>query len=304
MTIKYGKGVCYSGYREGQSPITGVYPTYAQILEDLTILKPHFDYLRMYDVSEHAKTVLRVIEEEDLPFKVMLGVEPKGEISNPGCPWGGLHTDAEIAVNKIDNIRQLDRLAELANRYRDIVLAVSVGNESTSEWHSNLMTAETLASHVRYLRTVTDVPVTFCEGAYAWKTHGAPIAAEVDFISIHSYPLWLRKHLDEALALNIRDLEENKAAFPGKQIVFTEFGWTTMTNDSMDKNDVGEAQQADYLAQVEKWSRENQVTMFVFEAFDEPWKGGTDPIEPEKHWGLYRVDRTPKSFMAKRTRRG
>ena len=127
--IKFGRGVCYSGYREGQSPITHVYPTYAQILEDLTILRPHFDYLRMYDVSEHAKTVLRVIEEEKLPFKVMLGVEPKGEISNPNCPWGGLHSDAEIAQNKIDNVRQLDRLAELANRYQDIVLAVAVGTD-------------------------------------------------------------------------------------------------------------------------------------------------------------------------------
>jgi len=301
--IKFGRGVCYSGYREGQSPIIHVYPTYAQILEDLTILRPHFDYLRMYDVSEHAKTVLRVIEEEKLPFKVMLGVEPKGEISNPNCPWGGLHSDEEIAQNKIDNVRQLDRLAELANRYQDIVLAVAVGNECTSEWHSNLMAAETLASHVRYLRTVTDTPVTFCEGAYAWRVHGAPIAAEVDFISIHSYPLWARKHLDEALAVNQLDFEENKATYPDKQIIFTEFGWTTSCNDSMDRNDVGEAQQAEYLAQVDKWSKDNQIPMFVFEAFDEPWKGGHDPIEPEKHWGLYNVDRTPKQYMSKKTRR-
>ncbi|MDP3129800.1 MAG: glycosyl hydrolase [Bacillota bacterium] len=301
--IKFGRGVCYSGYREGQSPIAHVYPTYAQILEDLTILKPHFDYLRMYDVSEHAKTVLRVIEEEKMPFKVMLGVEPRGEISNPNCPWGGLHSDEEIAVNKIENIRQLDRLAELANRYKDIVLAVAVGNECTSEWHSGLMAAETLASHVRYLRTVTDAQVTFCEGAYAWRVHAGPVAAEVDFISIHSYPLWLRKHLDEALAVNQQDYEENKAAYPDKQIIFTEFGWTTSCNDTMDKNDVGEAQQAEYLAQVEKWSKDNQIPMFVFEAFDEPWKGGRDPIEPEKHWGLYNVDRTPKIYISKKTRR-
>lgn len=301
--IKFGRGVCYSGYREGQSPITRVYPTYAQVLEDLTILKPHFDYLRMYDVSEYARTVLRVVEEEKLPFKVMIGIEPRGEISNPNCPWGGLHSDAEIERNKIENIRQLDRLAELANRYKDIVLAVSVGNENTSEWHPNLMASETLASHVRYLRTLTDVPITFCEGAYAWRAHCAPLAAEVDFLSIHSYPLWLRKHLPEALSVNIRDFEENRAAYPDKQIIFTEFGWATSCNDQMDKDDVGEAQQADYLAQVEKWSRENQVTMFVFEAFDEPWKGGGDPIEPEKHWGIYNVDRTPKAFMAKKTRR-
>jgi exo-beta-1,3-glucanase (GH17 family) len=32
----------------------------------------------------------------------------------------------------------------------------------------------------------------------------------------------------------------------------------------------------------------------VFEAFDENWKGSPDPEEPEKHWGLYGVNRQPK----------
>ena len=35
------------------------------------------------------------------------------------------------------------------------------------------------------------------------------------------------------------------------------------------------------------WAKKNGVTVFVFEAFDEPWKGtGT-----EGHWGLFTVDR-------------
>jgi hypothetical protein len=35
----------------------------------------------------------------------------------------------------------------------------------------------------------------------------------------------------------------------------------------------------------------------VFEAFDENWKGSLDPLEPEKHWGLFTVDRRPKLVM-------
>jgi hypothetical protein len=38
----------------------------------------------------------------------------------------------------------------------------------------------------------------------------------------------------------------------------------------------------------------------VFEAFDEPWKGSPDPMEPEKHWGLFTVDREPKKVMQSR----
>ena len=36
---------------------------------------------------------------------------------------------------------------------------------------------------------------------------------------------------------------------------------------------------------------------FIFEAFDEPWKGSPDPMEPEKHWGIFTVERKPKLVM-------
>ena len=33
-----GNAICYSGYREGQSPHDGTFPSYAQVHEDLRIL--------------------------------------------------------------------------------------------------------------------------------------------------------------------------------------------------------------------------------------------------------------------------
>ena len=108
--INYGRAVCYSGYRENQSPGLKVYPSYDEVLFDLTLLEKHFDYIRMYDPYQHAQTVLKVIKENNIKLKVMLGVEPGGEISNPDCPWGGLHSDEEIALNKINNFKQLDLL--------------------------------------------------------------------------------------------------------------------------------------------------------------------------------------------------
>jgi len=292
--IEYGKAVCYSGYREGQSPIHKIYPSYNEVLEDLRILEKYFHYIRMYDVSTHAKTVLKVIKENNIKLRVMLGVEPGGEISNPNCPWGGLHSDEEIAYNKVHNFVQLDDAAALANQYGDIVLAISVGNECTSDWHSGLMDPSTVAKHAAYLKKLVKQPVTFCEGSHYWKTKGQEIAKEVDFISIHSYPLWLRVPLEKAVSLNIQDYEENRATYPDKQIIFTEFGWATMSNEQMDSTQTNEETQQEYLKQVEAWSESAQVPMFIFEAFDEPWKGSTNPIEPEKHWGIFHVDRTPK----------
>lgn len=295
--MKYGRSVCYSGYRDHQSPHTHTYPTDEQALEDLRILEGHFDYIRMYDTSEHAKSVLCVISKNNIKLKAMLGTEPGGEISNPTCPWGGLHSPEEIEYNKVHNFAKMDELILLANTYPDIVFAVSVGNECTSSWHSNLMSPERIAEFVRYVKPKVKCLVTFCEGANYYREHGQAIAKEVDFLSIHSYPVWNKVPFDQAVQATIEDYEETKKMFPDKPIIFTEFGWPTSANDRMRMEETNETNQARYLKEMAKWSEANKILMFIFEAFDEPWKGGNDPVEPEKHWGVYTVERTPKKFL-------
>ena len=39
MQFEHGNAICYSGYREAQSPITQDYPSYEQVCEDLKILE-------------------------------------------------------------------------------------------------------------------------------------------------------------------------------------------------------------------------------------------------------------------------
>jgi exo-beta-1,3-glucanase (GH17 family) len=63
----------------------------------------------------------------------------------------------------------------------------------------------------------------------------------------------------------------------------------------------GEAEQAVFFDAVTAWAERERVTVFFFEAFDENWKGGEHPNEVEKHWGLYRADRTPKLAVRKRS---
>ncbi len=295
--FQFKPAICYSGYRDGQNPRTETYPSDVEVLEDLLILTKHFDYIRMYDVSEHAKSVLRVIKANQLPLKVLLGVEVKGEISNPNCPWGGVYSDEELIQHKAFNIEQLDRVAELANRYKDIVLGISIGNENTAHWHPNKISPEALVEHAIILKTKTDLPLTFCEGAYEWRNQGVELAKVVDFISIHVYPLWQRVPYTEAVELTINQYHETKAAFPDKPVIFTEFGWTTSATENMDLSETNETLQKGYLDQMIAWSKANEVTMFIFEAFDEPWKGGDNPLEAEKHWGIYNVDRTPKPWI-------
>ncbi len=295
--IPYGKAICYSGYRENQSPHKNIYPTEQEVFQDLSLLAKHFDYIRMYDPYQHAQTVLSVIDEYHLPLKLILGVEPKGEVSNPDCPWGGLHSDEQIKVNKIKNYEQLDLLAKLCNQYPDIILAAAVGNENTSSWHHNLMKPETIANHAIYLKSKVKCPVTFCEGAHYWRLKGKEIAKAVDFISIHSYPMWLKIPLAKAFQATVDDYELIQRMFSEKEIIFTEYGWSTSADEKMNTIDANEKSQNLYLRQVDQWSEKNKITMFIFEAFDEPWKGSENPNEPEKHWGILNEKREPKIYF-------
>ena len=56
-----------------------------------------------------------------------------------------------------------------------------------------------------------------------------------------------------------------------------------------------------YYQQLSLWCEEDCILTFIFEAFDEPWKGSDDPDEPEKHWGLYYKNRSPKLALKKKT---
>ncbi|MBT8438969.1 MAG: hypothetical protein KJO91_04520, partial [Gammaproteobacteria bacterium] len=71
MKIGFEDAICYSGYREGQSPVESVYPSYQEIYEDLDILKDNWKLLRLYDCSRHAELVLEVIRKESLDLRVM-----------------------------------------------------------------------------------------------------------------------------------------------------------------------------------------------------------------------------------------
>ena len=88
--LPYKRAICYSGFRDGQSPDAGVFPSESEILEDLRLLEGHWEALRVYACDLHTERVLKVIEEEHLPFTVMLGAYIGAEVSNPNCPWGGI----------------------------------------------------------------------------------------------------------------------------------------------------------------------------------------------------------------------
>lgn len=291
--LLFEKAICYSGYRQGQSPKT-VVPSIEEIREDLHIIaNDGYKYIRMYDPNLHARRALEVIKEDNLPIKCMIGIDSDPEVNNPDCPFEDQHfTDEELAAHIARNDSELVKLVELVKEFDEQVLAVSIGNENTPVWGAHMVSEERLISHADYLHEHLNKPVTFCEGTFEWPNL-TKLAEHLDFISVHSYPLHYGNTVDEAVALNKEHFANAKRLFPDKQVIFTEVGWTTMGNSQMVPGQACVENQQRYITELNQWLEEEQIIAFLFEAFDEPWKGST-PQKSECNWGLYKLDRTKK----------
>ncbi len=294
--------VAYSGFRKGQHPDRGkgaVNPSEDEILEDLEILVAHdFNLIRLYDAGENTRDTLELIRKNNLPVKVLLGIWLDAEFSNhEGCPWlDEPIPDEQLAANALKNVAELQRGIELAKRFDDIVVAVNVGNEALVEWNDHMVPLEKVISYVRQVKAAIDQPVTVADNYEWWIQDGAPLAVEVDFLGIHTYPAWEDKTIDEAIPYTVENMQGVSTALPGKPVAILEAGWATVAIEFGDR--ASESNQARYFRELAEWAAENHITVFFFEAFDEPWKGDPDnPLGAEKHWGLFNVDRTPKQVI-------
>jgi len=297
------EAVCYSGFRTGQHPDRGdgaVNPGYDEILEDLQILAEQtpFRLFRLYDCEENSQMVLEVIREYKLDFKVMLGIWLRAELSaHETCEW----LTEPIPQKTLDENKQLNQLEiakgiELANEYKDIIVAVNVGNEILVEWNDHMVSIDSAVAYVKRVQQAVEQPVTVADNYKWWADHGTELANMVDFVAIHVYPIWEGKDIDEGMSYTIENVEEVMAALPGAQIVISEAGWATIASEFGAR--ASQEKQKQYIWDLMEWSKQNNITTFIFEAFDEDWKGNPkDPLGAEKHWGLYTVNREPKKVI-------
>lgn len=143
----------------------------------------------------------------------------------------------------------------------------------------------------------------------------------VDYISLHTYPFhdtyhnnnfWFtcesESHLsnkDKVNAAMVRAANniiiEFKAAQRymlslgvNKPIHIGETGWASETNIHYGlegSKAAGEYNQKYFYDYITHWANEYRVSLFFFEAFDEPWKGDhNNPGDSEKHFGLIDID--------------
>lgn len=296
------KAVCYSGFRKGQHPDRGngaLNPSDKEILEDLRILSRNgnFKLIRLYDAGENSTSVLKLIKKHKLDIKVVLGAWLSAEMNNPGCPWQKEpYAEKVLEQNARRNGLEVKRAIRLAGEYKEIVEAVIVGNEALVGWTDHMVPVDTVIQYVKKVKREVSQPVSVADNYDFWAKHGVKLAKELDFVSVHIYPVWEEKGITEAIAYGRSNMEAVRKTLPDSQLVITEAGWATVASEFGGR--AGEEQQQRYYNDLYEWANQLNITTFFFEAFDESWKGDpNNPAGAEKHWGLFTEDRVPKLVM-------
>lgn len=258
-------GLCYGPFRSGQSPDAGIYPTRAQIAEDLERLRQLTNRLRLYGLSGSGRIVVE--EASRLGFtEILAGI------------W--------LGSDEVSNARELALAADLAQADLPGLETFIVGSEVLLRGE---MAVEHLAEIIVRVRNETGLNVAYGEIAALWA-HGPPamdrLAALLDVIVVHIFPFWDGVAIEQAPNAFDHMLAEVHARYPGKTVVIGESGWPA-GGEPVGSALPSPANQAAWLAFILERSREQPV--FFFEAFSEPWK-----IEHEGErgamWGLYTSD--------------
>lgn len=173
-----------------------------------------------------------------------------------------------------------------------------------------------------------DLWVTSSDNFASWGGSGSEYHVEdlnnlieaVDFLSVHTYPMhdthyqpefWLNQDglegktdmekieismlraKDYAITQtgNVKKYMESLGVI--KPIHIGETGWASFSSGhygTTGSKACDEYKEALYYQHMRDWTNEAGMSCFYFEGFDEPWKGGENSGNSEKHFGLFKVD--------------
>ena len=258
------EGVTYSGYRPGEGPHTGKYPTESEIREDFTRLSQVTKRIRTYSASEG--TAIAPIAEE-FGMTVMAGSWVQGEQQS--------------------DEKELKALIQEA-RSSKAVTRVLVGNESILRGD---ISVKQLSRYLDKVRKATRKPVSTTEPWNIWLDN-PDLVKHVDFIGVHILPMWEKQSVDNAVDFTFARLDDLHRKYPKKPIVLAETGWPSGGEENgaavpSRKN------QSLYLREFAKRAAERNVDYFIFTFADEQWKRAEEG-RVGMYWGIVDASREPK----------
>ncbi len=277
------QSVSFAPYRPGQSPLTRTFPTPEQIDSDLKRLEGKVKAVRTYSSGENLEAVPQRAGKYGLKV------------------WHG----AWLNNNEKENLEQINLLIDHANKYKDTIERVIVGNEVLLRKD---LTASELRRYIRQVKQRVTQPVTYADVWEFWLRNPS-LADEVDF-TIHILPYWEdepigvdRREADGKLAIekHLVDIYKKvQARFPGKKIVIGETGWPS---DGRMRSDArpGRVEQVKYFSIFRQAAEREGFDYNVIEAFDQYWKARQEGTVGAA-WGLLDAQRHDKFELGKPVR--
>jgi glucan 1,3-beta-glucosidase len=190
----------------------------------------------------------------------------------------GLWLGGEAELNR----RDVAAAIALANRYRDTVRSVVVGNEVLLRGE---MSGSDLAATIRHVKSAVPVPVTYADVWEFWLRH-RDVYDAVDFVTIHILPYWEDFPIPAAQAAeHVSSIRQRMvAAFPAKEVFLGEMGWPSagrMREGALPSP----SNQALVMHEVLARAKKENFHVNLIEAFDQPWKRQLEGTVGG-HWGL------------------
>jgi exo-beta-1,3-glucanase (GH17 family)/cellulose synthase/poly-beta-1,6-N-acetylglucosamine synthase-like glycosyltransferase len=258
------RGFAYSGFRAGQDPTKGVFPTQEELAADMAQLAGLTNRIRTYTSIENG-TVPALAREHNL--RVTAGA------------WLDKRED--------NNLRELTALAKAVRENRNIDQAM-IGNEAMLRGD---LSVDQMIGYLKHARKAMKVPVSTAEPWHIWLKH-PELVKHVDFITVHLLPFWEGVPVDNAVEHVLMRYQELREAYPTKKIVIGEVGWPSR-GDRFEGAEASPAAQARFVREFLDRTRDMKLDYFFMEAFDQPWKDIGEG-RTGAYWGLYKVDRTAK----------
>jgi exo-beta-1,3-glucanase (GH17 family) len=260
--------VSFAPFRPGQSPLTGIYPTTAQMAQDIALLAPHVRAIRTYAAFGSQGEAASLARAQGL--KVWQGI------------W--------LGDNPADNAREIAAGIALANRYPDVIDRVIVGNEVLLR-HD--LTTAALIADIEQMRARVRQPVAYADVWQDWQRF-PQVAAHVDQVMVHLLPFWEDQPLPigAAVAQELDYYRRIQALFPGKTVVVGEAGWPSAGRWRQGAAP-GRVNEARFLRAFTDAASRQGIEYNIIEAFDQDWKAAQEGTVGAA-WGIWTADRQPK----------
>lgn len=252
-------GVCFSPYLENQQP--GSFIAEEQIRNKIELIKPYTKWIRSFSCTEGNEMIPRIAKEYGL--KTMVGA------------WLG--ENQAINEEEIANVIQIAK-----DGYADLV---AVGNEVL--YREDLTEGELLKFIKQVKSELPGITVGYVDAYYEFCNRPA-ITEACDIILANCYPFWEGCDIAYSL-LYLKDMY-NRAlkAGNGKKVIITETGWPNR-GTAFEDSDPSLFNAIRYYINTQNWSKEDDIDVFYFSAFDEMWKIA-DEGDVGAYWGLWDKD--------------